>query len=77
MVFIVEENGNIFLGVPLYTRVHVNARPTGFMVSAITMEVGYDDPVAYAVDIGEGDLQIFNAEFVEERFECLGPLHGE
>lgn len=73
LVFMSPNNAQLLIGIPLYTRHNQETDKYKILI-----QIESDKPLAYAIDCGpEIDIiQCFNAEWVEENLECLGPLGG-
>lgn len=70
-VFMSPNNGQLIIGVPLFTR---QCQETDEY--KILIQVESDKPVAYAIDCGPEIevIHFFNAEWVESKLICLGDL---
>ena len=65
------KNGALCIAIPLYRRHYDEplCNLAGYSVSLTN-----DEPIVYAIDYGQAQLQAFNAEWVENNLEFLGDV---
>lgn len=70
---IISKNAELAIAVPLFRMHHEEAlaKADGYHVFLTSIP---SRPIAYAIDLGSGNLMLVNAEMLEQQVEFLGEL---